>query len=34
VAAAHNIRVLPIAPLMAKAIEYTAKEKSVSKLFD
>jgi len=31
---ARNIRVITIAPLMAKAIEYTAKEKSVSKLFD
>jgi ribose-phosphate pyrophosphokinase len=31
---APNIRVITIAPLMAKAIEYTAKEKSVSKLFD
>jgi ribose-phosphate pyrophosphokinase len=31
---AENIRVISIAPLMAKAIEYTAKEKSVSKLFD
>jgi ribose-phosphate pyrophosphokinase len=31
---AQNIRVISIAPLMAKAIEYTAKEKSVSKLFD
>jgi len=34
VSEAHNIRVITIAPLMAKAIEYTAKEKSVSKLFD
>ncbi len=30
---AHNIRVLPIAPLLGEAIARTAEEKSVSSLF-
>ncbi len=34
VEAAHNIRVLPIAPLIGEAIGRTATEKSVSSLFD
>ena len=33
VAKAHNIRVLPIAPLLGEAIARTAEEKSVSSLF-
>ncbi len=32
--AAGNIRVLPIAPLIAEAIARTASEESVSSLFD
>ena len=30
---AHNIRVLPVAPLLGEAIARTAEEKSVSSLF-
>jgi ribose-phosphate pyrophosphokinase len=30
---AHNIRVLPMAPLLGEAIARTAEEKSVSSLF-
>ena len=30
---AHNVRVLPIAPLLGEAIARTAEEKSVSSLF-
>jgi ribose-phosphate pyrophosphokinase len=34
VAAAHNIRVIPIGPLIGEAIARTAKEESVSSLFN
>jgi ribose-phosphate pyrophosphokinase len=33
VRSAHNIRVLPVAPLLGEAIARTAEEKSVSSLF-
>ena len=34
VTAAHNIRVIPIGPLIGEAIARTAREESVSSLFD